>query len=1347
MSNDARMKKTIFSNDVGNTQHPAQRRKIKSIRRDLKIEEVSQILFELFSLQIDSLEKKPLVINLPGVTEVDNTRLTTVFTEDKIVEIYSTSTELSSSHLFPSDILKIVAEGALFTKEESLRRIEGQRRTELLPTIEEIEKIFSNQIKIAQTKLREWGTDETISIEQELKFLQEQKDDGFVELSQVVESCFEYHKQLRGLFDEEYAEQLEETDDPNLLPDYSALKEKDHDKLPSGAIVSFRDGKSQRKTAQELDSVPPKEIDSKQAQSTISQLSRSLSQQIVPSLISAYALDEDGNSLISLDDLDENIRDALIRHLSLQIESIVSSLSAEELDILINNKPGASKIRLSLLRKSHQFALQYPPLRVLVQTAIDSSYAKLKDAPEVQTQLAEQIQNTTHEKAAENLEKIAEKEWLLESQPTDLADITNTLNLVALQSVNPEAVQQQFAIRLAELLGPNVDQATTMLAMINLEKTIASLIISNPLLSPHFVNYLDRNKIKAFLGDIIPNDVFDQRKEEILELIRQYWIVYRADLNKRNEALKRVAEQESQQILLDEERVKDVIHKSGVVKQKYLSPEKQLSTNEVVGVLLGETEEGSFTGNKKEEFDEIKKTVQIAFWESSSVTQRVRYLKEIGALVEDQQPQTLDELDLIFQEKQIEIDYFLFFEIENTVQQEQMLAEIFQRQIANEAILHSIQAQNQFIQLQAILQAERFFVSGEIISPEMFHQDGDFVDEGFSFPSFEYFPEAFQEEAFLERMALANELGGAIQGQQEEMLKQVASLGVDAALTYATGGTWATIPKPFRDIINKLIVEQGLRQIKELYKALKIAAMAAGAAALAAIAGFMKIMSVLGGIGGATLMGGLGGLLAGGGGALAGLAGGGLTGLLSGGVGGKLLGSSAANNAALTGAGNIGSTLSGLGRTALNQTGLLAGKAGSLGKSLLGKGTAANAATASATTGLSSAAATNWIVFGGYVGFTTTVALLSTFQNQSAMMIEYHRSPINIPGFMEEKRLVVQKTSDPSTGVTANTEISYSIVIKASINTGQEIVNLSLVDQLDKQLIQQSSIVIENTSPGVNCDIDDFTISCSLPNLKNNETIEINYRAKTVNDSVLIKSDGKTPIVNKVEVEGDLEGEKIFAFSYHSVNGGGEYIAQKALENLEGLNGLKRGWWGYYNFHPLYRNLFDFDEWKAKSPTNPEPPCVVENALCPKTDSRNPATMYWCTWNVIHAFQNAGTPIPHNTGVTGMRKYFRTQQDYVGVYLEVDDGSNTSVNDSQLKGTRPRIQDAKIGDVAFMQKGSVSNYDLDAHVAIVINISSTSITTCDSNNYAIRVTYAVNSITGEIEPMGTIFINGFGRLL
>jgi hypothetical protein len=112
-----------------------------------------------------------------------------------------------------------------------------------------------------------------------------------------------------------------------------------------------------------------------------------------------------------------------------------------------------------------------------------------------------------------------------------------------------------------------------------------------------------------------------------------------------------------------------------------------------------------------------------------------------------------------------------------------------------------------------------------------------------------------------------------------------------------------------------------------------------------------------------------------------------------------------------------------------------------------------------------------------------------------------------------------------------------------------------------------------------------------------------------------------------------------------------------------------------------------------------------------------------------------------------MRKYFRTQQEYVGVYLENDDGSNTSISDSQLKGSRPKIQDAKIGDVAFLQKGSISNYDLDAHVAIVINITSTSITTCDSNNYAIRVTYAVNPSTGAIEPLGSIYINGFGRLL
>jgi|GEM_PF-4477759 len=1339
MSNDAPIEKTIFSGGTDGNQPSTQRRNLKSIRRDLKIGEVSQIMFELFSLQIDRLELKPLLINLPGITEASTTRLTTVFSKEKIIEIYTTNTELSSNHLFPSDVLKIIAEATLFTKEESLRLIAGQERTELLPIIKAVEKKISDQIKTAQSFLTQWGKDEKISLEQELKFLREQKDEGFITLSEIVKLCFEYHKQLRGLFDEEYAKQIEEVDDPDLLPDYSELEEKDRDKLPTGSIVSFRDGKPERKTTQEPDSFSPEKIDAKQAQSTISQLSRSLSQQIVPSLISAYTLDEDGNSLISLDDLDENIRDALVRHLSLQVENIVSSLSAEEFDILINNKTGASAIRLRLLRKSHQFALQYPPLRVLIQTAIDSTYAKLNDTREVQEQLAEQVQNTTHEKAAENLEKIAQKEWEIGSQLTNLTDISNTLNLIALQSTNPGAVQQQFAQRLSELLGPNVDQATTLIAMMNLEKTIASMIISNPLLSTHFVNYLDRNKIKAFLGDIIPNDVYDQRKEQILELIKQYWIVYRADLNRKSESLNRVAEQEAQQVVFDEEQVKNVIHRSSLVRQKLMGTDKELSTNEVVDVLLGTADTNSFNTSKKDETKEIKKIVKIAFWENSSVNQRVRYLREVGVLVGDQQPQTLEELDLIYQDQQLEIDYFVFFEIENSIQQEQLMAEALYREVVGSTILQSIQAEEQFVQLRAILQADRFFVSGEMITPEMFYLD-DYEGDDLSFPGFEYLPGLFQDEG-----ALANELGGAVQGQQEEMLKQVASLGVDAALIVGTNGAWSQIPKPIRDMINNLIVEQGFRQIKEIFQMLKIAAAAIGAAALAALAGFMKIMSALGGVGGAALMGGAGALLGSPALALGGLIGGGLSGLLAGGVGGKLLGSSAAGNAALTGAGNIGSVLSGLGRTAASKAGLTG--AGSLGKSLLGKQSAAASTTSSAVGTVSSTAATNWIVFGGYVGFTTTVAVISTFQTQSAMLVEYHRSPINIPGFAEEKRLIVQKTSEPSTGVMADTEISYSIVIKASINTGQEITNLSLIDKLDDQLIQQSSISIDSTSPGVNCDIQDFTISCTLPNLKNNETIEINYRATTVNDSVLIKADGKTPIVNKVEVEGDLEGETILAFSYHSVNGGGEYIAQKALENLEDPNGLKKGWWGYYNYHPLYTSLFDFPQWAAKSPTNPDPPCMVENALCPKTESRDPATMYWCTWNVIHAFQNAGTPIPHNTGVTDMRKYFRTQQDYIGVYLETDNGSNTSVSDSQLKGTKPKIQDAKIGDVAFMQKGSGTNYDLDAHVAIVIDISSTTITTCDSNNFKIRVTYAVNSITGEIQPIGSIHINGFGRLL
>jgi hypothetical protein len=346
----------------------------------------------------------------------------------------------------------------------------------------------------------------------------------------------------------------------------------------------------------------------------------------------------------------------------------------------------------------------------------------------------------------------------------------------------------------------------------------------------------------------------------------------------------------------------------------------------------------------------------------------------------------------------------------------------------------------------------------------------------------------------------------------------------------------------------------------------------------------------------------------------------------------------------------------------------------------------------------------------------------------------------------EDSEIQISKSASPATGVRSNTEVTYTLTLRASallVGTEEAVTGITLNDAFsssDRNKVDLNTLQITDAG-GANCSIDgERNISCTLDTLSGGSQIQIRYTVRTIGDSAIMADDGKTPVSNTVEVRGTFAGGEVSDQSSFSLNSDGSAIA---LASLELLQGLQRGWWGFYNYHTSYPNLFDTASWQSFGIGPPPCATATPNSACPTTESRSPNAMFWCTWNVIYAFANAGRPIVNPaspgrmTGVSGMRSYFIEQSlsgqgEYIGVR-----GYGAAPSSPRL----PTVSDIRAGDVAFFAKSG----DLDAHVAIVGVVTDSYIITYDSNNYRKEITYTVGT-NGEIRPNGQVSLNGVARL-
>ncbi len=186
-------------------------------------------------------------------------------------------------------------------------------------------------------------------------------------------------------------------------------------------------------------------------------------------------------------------------------------------------------------------------------------------------------------------------------------------------------------------------------------------------------------------------------------------------------------------------------------------------------------------------------------------------------------------------------------------------------------------------------------------------------------------------------------------------------------------------------------------------------------------------------------------------------------------------------------------------------------------------------------------------------------------------------------------------------------------------------------------------------------------------------------------------------------------------------------IARRAWEIV---NGLRQGFWCYWNNQPEYPELFNL-EWYQREPN----PCHESYEECEAKGRRRPMgyDLFWCTWLVIKSYQEAGRPIDAITGAHAMKDDFQARGKYIA-------------------RTDATYHDLSPGDAIFLNvvANNPNNPDWIGHAAIIYHVTADYIITIDSNAgakthvYTVGIDGRIQDLTG-VDGQPLFRVIGFGK--
>jgi hypothetical protein len=740
----------------------------------------------------------------------------------QIKQIYAS--EQFDQYLLPGDIIALLRDALvsyqttyqkqLNSLSSSQKRAQNQAPAELSAVLNLLEKSFTDH----------WPNNQ-ITQTQDLKVAQKLID-----------------KKTMGALVARVGRAIEQTHDLVSTPHPAEPEQPDQstaaDQLgPAGpaAAKAKRSSESETPTqepqAQETQDAATAFLDSSQ---DLNLLATSFSYTAVNAILAAYATDENGQPLLDVSHLSDELRQALFNEIRPQVENIIAGLTPNEIQALINNTAQASAVRTKILKQTHSHILRSPAPRLLLQQAFNERFGQL-DENQAQ-KLSQALEQNGHEEALQQLTQFANQEGFRLIRPLSLEkekqvsveEQTQALNRLREITTNYQA---RFSASLGSILGKDLSGYTN-LSPLNINRTLTMLVMADPTLSPDFIDNLNHTQFSILFGDFVSPEEFARHELRLKQAFKQYCILHRAQLNQTNPELAALSSYQRQRQPLTPEQLEETTTKVAQIRT-YFKQNTDLDDEEIISSLSRKeaTKEG------EERRDSYIQQFKHEYWTRLSIEQKRDYLKEVGfadeagKLVEEYAELTNQQLNQFLAQQQQEFDLFTHFAIEAQKAQQEAMGQIIL------ATQQQAMAQQQGLMQQALLMQA-------VLNSSHFYHPKEGLAEGGGGEGATYQYQPAPTDQALQQASAIKELGG-------KALGFLANKGVDAALIAATGGTWATLPKPVRD----LLISETFKKLKAALAFLGGLAAAFVTALVAALQNAAILASILAGAGAGAIIG------------------------------------------------------------------------------------------------------------------------------------------------------------------------------------------------------------------------------------------------------------------------------------------------------------------------------------------------------------------------------------------------------------------------------------------------------------------------------------------------------------
>lgn len=482
-----------------------------------------------------------------------------------------------------------------------------------------------------------------------------------------------------------------------------------------------------------------------------------------------------------------------------------------------------------------------------------------------------------------------------QKQPFEKGEIQELIN----NRLQPGTFRSDFAEQLANLVGG--DKSRWTMNVMNLDMMLTSLALIGPSLSTNFIQQFNYSQFTSMFGRELSSDQFTQNRHHINRLLEQYAALHRAELDTKYPELAMLSAMTAEGHEYEPEQIEAILNQSLEFKNSLgsdpvanpladptLFPDTELnqkrndqiktqakpSRRGAIGYFLGRDETGS--GDQKTESGITKgflvnpEEIKRKKLESLNAYQLEQYFKATGleGIKPAEIPGDLSKTASIYREAlkghSINVGLVALIQMGSGEFDQQSLSGKqvgWRKFIRMPAAINNWlgaprtkaesrnlenQAAEQLTYAQALSNAGRFLIPGEIIQPNQqsslasaysrLYQTSN-IDTRGEFLNLQDTGERGSDGSFPSTSEALQNYQPAATSQIGSAVDKLAAMGVDKGIAALTGGAYLAVPEPIRRLINEKIA-------KNIRKILKVIA-SAGAALMAYLLMALKNLSIV----------------------------------------------------------------------------------------------------------------------------------------------------------------------------------------------------------------------------------------------------------------------------------------------------------------------------------------------------------------------------------------------------------------------------------------------------------------------------------------------------------------------